>query len=79
MGLVLAVLGAVAILLVIGVLFDRRDRRRGHRMNDGMYLSSTFRENRRDLKAWEHSTQGTANTDVSWMAYRNPGRPPGAM
>lgn len=64
----LLILGFVAALLVFGLVYDRRLRRRGHRLRDGAELMSETRENRRDMRAWYRGSQGHSGEDLSWTA-----------
>ncbi|GAA2150787.1 hypothetical protein [Actinomadura napierensis] len=60
------VFGVLALLLVFGVVFDWRLRRRGHRLRDGAMLAGEVRENRRDARAWDRGSQGTGGADLFW-------------
>ncbi|GGQ00262.1 hypothetical protein GCM10010187_15030 [Actinomadura coerulea] len=60
------ILGFFALLLAYGVIFDRRLRRRGHRLRDGAALRGEMRENRRDMRAWDRGSQGNSGADLSW-------------
>ena len=63
---VVLILGFVGLLLVFGAVFDRRLRRRGHRLRDGAQLMVEARENRRDMRAWYRGSQGHSGEDLSW-------------
>ncbi|WP_026412603.1 hypothetical protein [Actinomadura oligospora] len=70
MGLLLAFVASYAGLLLFGVLYDRRSRRLGHRVRDTERLLVAFRNNRRDIKAWERGSAGNLGQDISWMSHR---------
>jgi len=72
MFLAVGILGVIVVLLFLGWFIDRRDRRRSGSTRRSLWKSGL--ENRRDIRAWEHSTTGTTGEDLSWMHFRR-GRP----
>ncbi|MET7474165.1 hypothetical protein ABZT17_07335 [Streptomyces sp. NPDC005648] len=56
--------------LVLGVLSDRRTRRRGGRNRDSRSMEVDAHETRRDLRAWKRASRGNNGDDLSWMSHR---------
>ncbi|MEV5571917.1 hypothetical protein AB0L06_17865 [Spirillospora sp. NPDC052269] len=66
--------GILAVLVVVTLVYDRRSRRRGHRAHDTERMLKAFRNNRRDMKAWDRGAAGNMGQDLSWTSHRRGGR-----
>jgi hypothetical protein len=63
------VLGLFALLLVMGFISDRRNRRRGVRLSDWRVTWGAIRESRRDLRAYR-AIKNVRGPGTDWMAHR---------
>jgi len=63
------VLGLFALLLVMGFISDRRNRRRGVKLSDWRVTWAAIREDRRDLRAYR-SIKNVHGPGTDWMARR---------
>ena len=63
------VLGLVALLLVVGFISDRRNRRRGVRLADWRVTWAAIREDRRDARAYR-AVKNVRGPGLDWMARR---------
>lgn len=65
----------VAVLLIVGVGMDWRERRRGRRIDIDGADAAEIRAARRDVRAWERGSTGHCGEDVSWMGRFWKGKP----
>ncbi|WP_285629241.1 hypothetical protein [Actinoallomurus iriomotensis] len=63
------VLGLLAIVLVMGFVSDRRNRRRGARLADWRSTWGAIRESRRDLRAYNRM-KNVHGPGTDWMDHR---------
>ena len=63
------VLGLFALILVMGFVSDRRNRRRGSKVADWRTIRGAIREDRRDLRA-DRGIKTVHGPGTDWMARR---------